>query len=31
MRLIQKRDYAPEDPDLEDCEPQNDEDDDCEL
>ena len=29
--LIWHRDYAPVDPDLEDCEPQDDEDDDCEL
>jgi hypothetical protein len=29
--LIQQRDYVPEDPDLEDFEPQDDEDDDCEL
>jgi hAT family C-terminal dimerisation region len=30
-RLIQQRDYAPEDPDPEDFELQDDEDDDCEL
>jgi hypothetical protein len=29
--LIQQRDYAPENSDLEDFEPQDDEDDDCEL
>src|SRR5271156_1806088 len=29
--LIQQRDYAPEDPNLEDCEPQDDEDDGYEL